>query len=73
MLNTADSQATTCRVVDLSTFGGVGVGGGVMRVTPAYLSSVASFYDMLNTEPVGRQYVCVCTSVAGMLKGRRTG
>jgi NADH:ubiquinone oxidoreductase subunit E len=36
----------------------------VMRVTPAYLLSVATFYDMLNTEPVGRQYVWVCTSVA---------
>ena len=36
----------------------------VMRVTPAYLSSVATFYDMLNTEPVGRHYVYVCTSVA---------
>ena len=36
----------------------------VMRVTPAYLSSVATFYDMLRTEPVGRRYVYVCTSVA---------
>jgi NADH-quinone oxidoreductase subunit E len=38
----------------------------VMQVTPAYLSSVATFYDMLNTEPVGRHYVWVCTSVACM-------
>jgi NADH:ubiquinone oxidoreductase subunit E len=38
----------------------------VMGVTPAYLSSVATFYDMLNTEPVGRHYVWVCTSVACM-------
>ena len=36
----------------------------VMRVTPGYLSSVASFYDMLNEEPVGRHHVYVCTSVA---------
>lgn len=36
----------------------------VMRVTPAYLSSVATFYDMLRTEPVGSRYVYVCTSVA---------
>ncbi|HEX8073540.1 MAG TPA: NAD(P)H-dependent oxidoreductase subunit E [Thermoleophilaceae bacterium] len=36
----------------------------VMRVTPAYLSSVASFYDMLNEHPVGRHHVYVCTSVA---------
>ena len=26
----------------------------VMQVTPAYLSSVATFYDMLRTEPVGQ-------------------
>ncbi len=38
--------------------------GAVMRVTPAYLSSIASFYDMLNEEPVGRNSVYVCTSVA---------
>jgi NADH-quinone oxidoreductase subunit E len=36
----------------------------VMQVTPAYLSSVATFYDMLKTEPAGRHYVYVCTSVA---------
>ena len=36
----------------------------VMRVTPAYLSSIASFYDMLNEEPVGRHAIYVCTSVA---------
>ena len=35
-----------------------------MQVTPAYLSSIATFYDMLRTEPVGRRYVYVCTSVA---------
>jgi NADH-quinone oxidoreductase subunit E len=43
----------------------------VMRVTPAYLASVATFYDMLNTEPVGRQYVWVCTSVACMPKNAK--
>ena len=36
----------------------------VMQVTPAYLSSVATFYDMLRTEPSGSRYVYVCTSVA---------
>ena len=36
----------------------------VMQVTPAYLSSVATFYDMLRTEPTGTRYVYVCTSVA---------
>ena len=38
----------------------------VMQVTPAYLSSVASFYDMLNEEPVGSRHVYVCTGVACM-------
>jgi NADH:ubiquinone oxidoreductase subunit E len=36
----------------------------VMQVTPAYLSSVATFYDMLRTRPLGSRYVYVCTSVA---------
>jgi NADH-quinone oxidoreductase subunit E len=43
----------------------------VMRVTPAYLSSIASFYDMLNEEPVGRHHVYVCTSVACMPRNAR--
>ena len=37
---------------------------GVMQVTPAYLSSVATFYDMLRTEPSGTRYLYVCTSVS---------
>jgi NADH-quinone oxidoreductase subunit E len=36
----------------------------VMQITPAYLSSIATFYDMLRTEPRGSRYVYVCTSVA---------
>ena len=44
----------------------------VMRVTPAYLSSVASFYDQLNEEPVGRRHVYVCTSVACMLRDAKS-
>ena len=36
----------------------------VMQVTPAYLSSIATFYDMLLTEPLGSRYVWVCTGVA---------
>jgi NADH:ubiquinone oxidoreductase subunit E len=43
----------------------------VMRVTPAYLSMIASFYDMYNEEPVGRHHVYVCTSVACMPKRPR--
>ena len=40
----------------------------VMQVTPAYLSSVATFYDMLRTRPTGSRYVYVCTSVACHLR-----
>ena len=40
----------------------------VMEVTPAYLSSITTFYDMLNTEPLGRNQVYVCTSVACNLR-----
>ena len=43
----------------------------VMQVTPAYLSSVATFYDMLRTEPTGTRYVYVCTSVACHLRNAR--
>ena len=40
----------------------------VMQVTPAYLSAVATFYDMLRTQPVGARYIYVCTSVACHLR-----
>lgn len=43
----------------------------VMQVTPAYLSSVATFYDMLRTRPVGSRYVYVCTSVACHLRNAK--
>jgi NADH:ubiquinone oxidoreductase subunit E len=43
----------------------------VMQVTPAYLSSVATFYDMLRTEPSGSRYVYVCTSVACHLRNAK--
>jgi NADH:ubiquinone oxidoreductase subunit E len=41
----------------------------VMRLTPAYLESVASFYDMLETTPVGRHSVYVCTNISCSLCG----
>jgi NADH-quinone oxidoreductase subunit E len=41
----------------------------VMRLTPAYLESVASFYDMLETTPVGRHRVYVCTNISCSLRG----
>jgi NADH:ubiquinone oxidoreductase subunit E len=43
----------------------------VMRVTPAYLSSVATFYDMLRTRPTGSRYLFVCTSVACHLRNAK--
>jgi NADH-quinone oxidoreductase subunit E len=44
----------------------------VMQVTPAYLSSVATFYDMLRTQPVGSHYLYVCTSVACHLRNAKS-
>lgn len=41
----------------------------VMRLTPGYLVSVASFYDMLETSPVGRHAVYVCTNISCSLCG----
>jgi NADH-quinone oxidoreductase subunit E len=40
-----------------------------MGVTPAYLDSVASFYDMLETSPVGRHSIYVCTNISCSLRG----
>jgi len=41
----------------------------VMRLTPAYLTSVATFYDMLVTHPKGRNDVFVCTNISCSLRG----
>ncbi len=41
----------------------------VMGLTPAYLDAVATFYDMLYTEPVGRHSVYVCTNISCSLRG----
>jgi NADH-quinone oxidoreductase subunit E len=43
----------------------------VMRLTPAYLIAVASFYDMLDTRPVGHKRVYVCTNISCSLRGGR--
>jgi NADH-quinone oxidoreductase subunit E len=43
----------------------------VMRLTPAYLVAVASFYDMLDTRPVGHRRVYVCTNISCSLRGGR--
>ena len=41
----------------------------VMRVTPAYLESVATFYDMLELHPVAPHTVYVCTNISCSLRG----
>jgi NADH:ubiquinone oxidoreductase subunit E len=41
----------------------------VMRLTPAYIISVATFYDMFFTQPVGRHDVFVCTNISCSLRG----
>lgn len=41
----------------------------VLRLTPAYLSSVATFYDMFETEPKGEHTVYVCTNISCALRG----
>jgi NADH-quinone oxidoreductase subunit E len=44
----------------------------VMRLTPAYLTAVAGFYDQLETRPVGRRAVYVCTNISCSLRGADT-
>ena len=41
----------------------------VMRLTPGYLTAVATFYDMFSTEPKGRHDVYVCTNISCSLCG----
>jgi NADH:ubiquinone oxidoreductase subunit E len=40
-----------------------------MQLTPAYLTSVATFYDMLETHPKPRNDVYVCTNISCSLRG----
>jgi NADH-quinone oxidoreductase subunit E len=41
----------------------------VMRLTPGYLTAVATFYDMFATHPKGRTDVYVCTNISCSLRG----
>jgi NADH:ubiquinone oxidoreductase subunit E len=41
----------------------------VMRVSPSYLESIATFYDMLELEPVGRHTIYMCTNISCQLRG----
>ena len=40
-----------------------------LDLTPAYCVSIASFYDMLHVEPIGRHVVEVCTNVSCAVSG----
>jgi NADH-quinone oxidoreductase E subunit len=40
-----------------------------LELTPAYCYSIASFYDMLHLEPVGRHTIDVCTNIPCALCG----
>ena len=48
---------------------GIMQAAAVMRVTPAYLESVASFYDLLRLKPVGTSQVLVCTNISCWMRG----
>jgi NADH-quinone oxidoreductase subunit E len=48
---------------------GIRQAAAVMGVTPGYLQSVASFYDLFKTAPIGRHRVLVCTNISCWLCG----
>jgi NADH-quinone oxidoreductase subunit E len=48
---------------------GIRQAAAVMRVTPAYLESIATFYDLLRTEPSGSHQVLVCTNISCWMQG----
>ncbi|MGE0067872.1 MAG: NAD(P)H-dependent oxidoreductase subunit E [Solirubrobacterales bacterium] len=48
---------------------GIRQAAAVMRFTPAYLESVASFYDLLHTDPVGTHRIEVCTNISCWMRG----
>jgi NADH-quinone oxidoreductase subunit E len=48
---------------------GIEQAASVMRLTPGYLTAVATFYDMLFTTPVGKHDVYVCTNISCSLRG----
>jgi NADH-quinone oxidoreductase subunit E len=48
---------------------GIRQAAAVMQVTPGYLESVASFYDLFHLEPQGEHQVLVCTNISCWLRG----
>lgn len=41
----------------------------VMRVSPAYVESIASFYDMFYLKPAGKTKIMVCTNLSCKMRG----
>jgi NADH:ubiquinone oxidoreductase subunit E len=48
---------------------GIRQAAAVMGLTPAYLQSVASFYDLFRLEPTGDHRVLVCHNISCWLRG----
>jgi NADH-quinone oxidoreductase subunit E len=48
---------------------GIRQAAAVMGVTPGYLESVATFYDLFRTTPVGRHSVLVCHNISCWMRG----
>jgi NADH-quinone oxidoreductase subunit E len=48
---------------------GIEQAAAVMGVTPGYLESVATFYDLFHMEPHGEHQVLVCTNISCWLRG----
>jgi NADH-quinone oxidoreductase subunit E len=48
---------------------GIRQAAAVMELTPGYLESVASFYDLFHLEPQGEHEVLVCTNISCWLRG----
>jgi NADH-quinone oxidoreductase subunit E len=48
---------------------GIRQAAAVMGVTPGYLESVASFYDLFHTKPEGRHQVLVCHNISCWMRG----
>jgi NADH-quinone oxidoreductase subunit E len=48
---------------------GIRQAAAVMGLSPAYLESVASFYDLFRTKPTGRHEVLVCTNISCWMRG----
>ncbi len=48
---------------------GIRQAAAVMGLTPAYLQSVASFYDLFRLEPTGRHRMLVCHNISCWMRG----